>query len=138
MKKIISILFAAAVVTLVACGGGKKSDLVVGSWKLANMDAPMPKEIPDSMKTKFEAQMKAQVEEMKKSASFDFNKDGSFSVKMMGQENKGTWKLNDEGSKLMMTQGGKNDTTSVVELSATKFVFEVDQQGQKSKITLSK
>jgi hypothetical protein len=138
MKKIISILFTAAVVTLVACAGGKKSELVVGSWKLADMAAPMPKEIPDSMKAKFEAQMKSQIDEMKKTTSFDFNKDGSYTVKMMGQENKGTWKLNEDGSKMTMTQEGKNDTASVVELTANKLVFEVSQQGQKSKITLSK
>ncbi|HEV7230118.1 MAG TPA: DUF4923 family protein [Bacteroidia bacterium] len=137
MKKIISILFVAAVVTLVACGG-KKSDLVTGSWKLADMTQPMPKEIPDSMKAKFEAQMKTQIEEMKKSTSFDFNKDGSFSVKMMGQENKGTWKLSDDGTKMMMTQGNKMDTTHVVELTASKIVLEVNQAGDKQMITLTK
>jgi hypothetical protein len=138
MKKIISILFAAAVVTLVACGGAKKSDMIVGSWKLVDMKAPMPKEFPDSMKAKMEAQMKAQIDEMKKTASFDFSKDGTFTMKLMNQENKGTWKLNDEGTKMTMTQEGKSDTASVVELTANKLEFEVSQSGQKSKITLAK
>jgi hypothetical protein len=138
MKKIISILFAAAVVTLVACGGAKKSEMVIGSWKLVDMKAPMPKEIPDSMKAKFEAQMKSQIDEMKKTASFDFSKDGTFTLKMMNQENKGTWKLNEDGSKMTMTQEGKSDTATVVELTANKLEFEVSQQGQKSKITLAK
>ena len=82
--------------------------------------------------------MKTQIDEMKKTTSFDFNKDGSYTVKMMGQENKGTWKLNEDGSKMTMTQEGKSDTASVVELTASKLEFEVSQQGQKSKITLSK
>lgn len=140
MKKIISILFAAAMVTLVSCGG-KKADLVVGSWKIADMTVGTSKEIPDSMKARYEAylaELKNQIEEIKKTSSFDFNKDGSLNFKSGGHDNKGTWKITDDGSKLSMTQGGKEDVSDVIELSSSKLVFESVQEGQKTKVTLSK
>jgi len=137
MKKSISLLFVAAVVTLVACGV-KKSDLVVGSRKISDASASKPNDVPDSLKSVWEAQMKMQAEAMKKSTAFDFNKDGSFSVKMLGQENKGTWKLNDDGSKIFRTMDGRTDTANVVEISASKMVFESEVQGQKIKMVLSK
>jgi hypothetical protein len=137
MKKIISVLFVTAMVALVACGG-KKSDLIVGAWKLADMSFNMPKEVPDSMKAKYEAQMKSQLDEMKKSSLTEFNKDGSFNAKMAGQDNKGTWKLNEDGSKITLTKDGKDDVWNILELTAAKFVFEVDQMGQKTKVSLMK
>jgi hypothetical protein len=143
MKKIISFFFVAAMVTLVACGG-KKSDMLAGSWKLGDMSMPdaMPKDIPDSIKTKMEAQQKAMLDDMKKSATFDFNKDGTYSVKMMGKETKGKWKLSDDGAKLSMQDDGtekdKEMTSDVVELSASKLVFAMVQAGSKSTITLVK
>ncbi|HXC05447.1 MAG TPA: DUF5004 domain-containing protein [Bacteroidia bacterium] len=143
MKKIISFFFVAAMVTLVACGG-KKSDMIAGSWKLGDMSMPdaMPKDIPDSLKTKMMDQQKAMVEDLKKSATFDFNKDGSYSVKMMGKETKGKWKLSDDGMKLSMQDDGtekdKEMTSDVVELTAAKLVFTMAQQGAKSTVTLVK
>jgi hypothetical protein len=141
MKKILSFFFVAAMVTLVACGG-KKSDLLAGSWKMGDMTGDMPKEIPDSLKSRMEAQTKQMVEEMKKTASFDFNKDGTYNIKVSGQETKGKWKMSDDASKITMVDDTKDKdremTGEIVELSATKFVFSMVQQGSKSTLTLVK
>ncbi|MFI5149424.1 MAG: hypothetical protein ACHQRM_06790 [Bacteroidia bacterium] len=149
MKKIISFFFVASLVTLVACGG-KKSDLVAGSWKIGDMSMPdmMPKDIPDSIKTQMEARQKAMVDEMKKTAVFDFNKDGSYSYKMLGKEVKGKWKMADDDKKITMkdetpdAKDAKEIVSEIVELTATKFVMSMTQDGgkdgAKSTITLVK
>ena len=147
MKKIINFFLVASLVTLVACGG-KKSDMVAGSWKLGDMSMgntdEMTKGMPDSLKSKMEAEMKARMDDMKKSASFDFNKDGSFSIKMMGKETKGKWKLNEDGTKMTMTNDGtdgdktKEETSDVIELTAAKMVMQMSPKDPKSTITLVK
>jgi hypothetical protein len=84
------------------------------------------------------------LDEMKKSASFDFNKDGSYSYKMMGKEVKGKWKLADDGTKITMkdetpdSKDTKEIVSEIVELTASKFVMAMSQDGAKSTITLVK
>jgi hypothetical protein len=140
MKKLFSTIFVAAMVTLVACGG-KKSDLIAGSWKIGDMAAETPKDLPDSLKKAMEAQSKAGIEEMKKSCTFEFKKDGSYSVKMMGTESKGKWKLSEDGSKISMTDDTKDKqamTGDIVELTTSKMVFSMVDQGLKQTLTLVK
>jgi hypothetical protein len=137
MKTKSSLLFAFAALVLTSCTP-KKSELVLGTWKVSDISAPVPTEVPDSLKQKFAAQMKMQIEEMKKSTSYEFSKDGSFNCKMMGQENKGNWRFSEDGSKFIMSRDGRMDTTSVVELSKDKFIFEVVEQGDRERITLGK
>jgi hypothetical protein len=140
MKKLFSTIFVAAMVTLVACGG-KKSDLIAGSWKIGDMAAETPKDLPDSLKKAMDAQSKAGIEEMKKSCTFEFNKDGSYSVKMMGTETKGKWKLSEDGLKITMsgdTKDKQDMTGDIVELTSSKMVFSMVDQGLKQTLTLVK
>jgi len=140
MKKVFSIILVAAVVTLVACGG-KKSDLVAGTWKIGDMAAESPKDLPDSLRKAIEAQSKAGIEEMKKSCTFEFKKDGSYTIKMMDTESKGKWTLSDDGTKISMTGDTKEKQAmsgDVVELTANKLVFCIVDQGLKQTLTLVK
>jgi len=141
MKKVFSILFVAVVVTLVACSG-KKSDLVAGAWKVGDMSSEAPKELPDSLKKVLEVQSKAQCEEMKKSCTFEFNKDGSYSVKMMGNQTKGKWQLSDDATQMTLVEDSTKEkagiVSKVVELSASKMVFSMENSGLKQSLTLIK
>jgi hypothetical protein len=141
MKKVIGILFVASLITLTACGS-KKSDLLTGSWKLGDMSSEAPKELPDSLRKREEAQTKIRAEEMKKSYSFDFNKNGTYVIKVMGSEAKGSWKLNEDATKLtLMDEDAKEktgETGDLVELTANRMVFTMDVSGIKQKLVLVK
>jgi hypothetical protein len=135
MKKLSVIAFATLL--LVACGGAKKSKLVVGDWKIADMSAPMPPNMPDSLKGQYEEALKKQVESMKASSSFNYKEDGSYTYNLGGQVGAGTWKLNDGGTELTLTEGGKSDINKVVELTENKLVIEAPQPQGAGNLTLS-
>lgn len=135
MKKLSLIAFAA--VLLVACGGNKKSKLVVGNWKIADMSAPMPAGMPDSLKGQYEEALKKQVESMKAASSFNYKEDGTYNYNLGGQAGDGTWKLNDAGTELTLTEKGKSDINKVVELSESKLVIEAPQPNGGGNLTLS-
>lgn len=135
MKKLSVIAFAALL--LVACGGNKKSKMVVGDWKIADMKAPMPPNMPDSLKGQYEEALKKQVEAMKAGSSFSYKEDGSYSYNLGGQAGAGTWKLNDGGTELTLTEGGKSDINKVVELSENKLTIEAPQPNGGGNLTLS-
>ncbi len=135
MKKLPLIAFA--ILLLVACGGAKKSKLVVGDWKIADMSAPMPPNMPDSLKGQYQEALKKQVESMKASSSFNYKEDGSYNYNLGGQTGAGTWKLNDGGNELTLTEGGKSDVNKVVELTENKLVIEAPQPGNGGNLTLT-
>ncbi|HXP50300.1 MAG TPA: DUF4923 family protein, partial [Bacteroidia bacterium] len=130
-------LIAFATLLLVACGGNKKSKLVVGDWKIADMSAPMPPNMPDSLKGQYEEALKKQVESMKTSSSFNYKEDGTYNYNLGGQTGDGTWKLNDEGTELTLTEKGKSDVNKVVELTENKLTIEAPQPNGGGNLTLS-
>ena len=135
MKKVSSYVLAAMmVVGLFACKGGK-SDMLAAKWKIS--DISDGREIPADQKEMAD-KMKA---EMFKTSYFEFTKDGKFDLNVGGKSQKGTWKLNDEGTKLFMTHEeakDKPDTMSVSDISASKVVLSEESGIEKVKITLSK
>jgi hypothetical protein len=135
MKKLSVIALVA--VLLVACGGAKKSKLVVGDWKIADMSAPMPPNMPDSLKAQYEEALKKQVESMKASSSFNYKEDGSYNYNLGGQVGAGTWTLNDGGTELTLTEGGKSDVNKVVELTENKLTIEAPQPNGGGNLILS-
>jgi hypothetical protein len=135
MKKISVIALVA--VLLIACGGGKKSKLVVGDWKIADMQAPMPPNMPDSLKGQYVEALKKQVESIKAGSFFNYKEDGTYNYNLGGQTGAGTWKINDGGTELTLTEGGKSDVNKVTELTENKLTIEAPQPNNGGNLTLS-
>ena len=135
MKKLSLLAFVA--VLFFACGGNKKSKLIMGDWKIADMSAPMPANLPDSLKTQYEAMLKSQVEKIKASSTFSYKEDGTYAYNFAGQAGGGTWKVNDEATELTLTEGGKADVSKVLELTENKLVIESTQPNGAGNLTLT-
>lgn len=135
MKKLS--LIALVAVLFFACGGNKKSKLLVGDWKIADMQAPMPPNMPDSLKGQFEEALKKQIEMMKASSAFSYKADGSFTYNVGEKKGTGTWKLNDAVTELTLSEGEKSDVNKIVELSESKLVFEAPQPDGGGSVTLT-
>ena len=133
MKKIALLGLA---IVLFACGQ-KKSKLVVGDWKIADMTAPMPPSMPDTLKAQYEAMVKAQVEKVKASSSFNYKEDGSYAYNFAGQPGGGTWKINDAGTEITLTEGGKADVSKVIELTEKRLVIESPQPNGAGNLTIT-
>ncbi len=135
MKKIIYYLVALVVVTgLISCAGNK-ADRVASKWKIS--DIILNREIPTDQK----AMADERINEMKKTSYFDFHKDGSFESLMFGQREKGTWKLSDDGNKLLIKRDGKDKGENIInlsEISSNKMTIEMDEHGEKIKFLLIK
>jgi lipocalin-like protein len=135
MKKLSVIAFVA--VLFFACGGNKKSKLIVGDWKIADMQAPMPPTMPDSLKEQYVEALKKQVESIKASSFFNYKEDGTYNYNLGGQTGAGKWKINDGGTELTLTEGGKSDINKVVELTENKLTIEAPQPQGGGSLTLS-
>lgn len=139
MKKLSFIAVAAIAVLLFACGGKNKSKMVVGDWKIADMNVPMPPNVPDSLKQKYDSAFKAQVEMMKKSSTFNYKEDGTYSYNFVGQQGGGQWKTNEDCSEITLTEGGKSDVSKIKELTDNKMVIESNNpNGGSMTLTLAK
>jgi hypothetical protein len=134
MKKI---ALLALVATLFFACGNKKSKLITGDWKIADMAAPMPPNLPDSLKTQYEAMLKSQVEKIKASSTFNYKEDGTYAYNFAGQAGGGTWKLNEAATELTLTEGGKADVSKVIELTENKLVIESTQPNGAGNLTLT-
>jgi hypothetical protein len=135
MKKLS--LLALVAVLFFACGGNKKTKLITGDWKIADMAAPMPANMPDSLKAQYEEMLKTQVEKIKASSTFNYKEDGTYAYNFAGQTGAGTWKLNDEATEITLTEGGKADVSKVLELTETKLVIESPQPNGAGNLTLT-
>ncbi len=134
MKKMLSYVLVALLITgLFACKGSK-ADMMAAKWKISDMSDG--REIPAEQKEQVDKMMA----EMKKTAYFDIKKDGKMEVSMMGHVTKMTWKLNEDGTKLITKEDGKDkeETLAVSELSDKKLVLQGDEGTNKVKITLEK
>ncbi len=133
MKKVLSYFLAVVLIAgLFACKGSK-ADMVAAKWKVS--DISDGKEIPAEQKEMVDKMMA----EMKKTAYFDIKKDGSMEVSMMGKVSKMTWKLNEDGTKLVTKEEGKDkeESLTITEVTANKLVL-TDPNGSNTKITLEK
>lgn len=101
-------------------GGDKKEtssastsakDVIVNKWVLSDVTA---EGMPDSVK----AQMIGKV-------SIELKADGTYAAMTDGKEEKGTWKLSDDGKSLTTTEDGKTEgeTVEIAEISKDKAVF---------------
>ena len=86
-------------------------DVIVNKWVLSDVKA---EGMPDSVK----AQMVGKV-------WIDLKADGTYNAMASEKEEKGTWKLSDDGKSLTTTEEGKTEgeTVEVAEISKDKAVF---------------
>ncbi len=134
MKKILVYVLVAILITgLFACKGSK-ADMMTAKWKLNDMSDG--REIPADQKANVDKIMA----EVKKNAYFDIRKDGSMEVSIGGRVSKMTWKLSEDGTKLITKEEGKDkeETLNVAELTSNKLVLSSDDGTNKIKITLEK
>ncbi|TAF63337.1 MAG: hypothetical protein EAZ55_14200 [Cytophagales bacterium] len=116
----------------VSCGGDAKST-IAKKWKISDFEAPQMKEQMEKASAEEKKMMEEMLKEIKDKSSFEFTKDGKFTISMsvMGAENKtaGTWELKD---KKLVTKDdkGKESEIEVVEVSGSKLVLK-DKDGIK-------
>ena len=135
MKKLF--LLALVAVLFFACGGNKKSKLILGDWKIADMAVPTPPNLPDSLKTQYEEMLKTQVEKVRASSTFNYKEDGTYAYNFAGQAGGGTWKLNEEATEITLTESGKSDVSKVLELTENKLIIESPQPNGMGNLTLT-
>ena len=155
-KALLCLSVVTAMIVMASCGGNKNKDLIVKKWqwseiKSEKMDEDMAKikaaadTTQDSaMKAMIEGQIKmydAMMAEMKNS-TMEYRADGSYStaMTMMGQtkEEKGTYKISDDGKMLITTdEKQKADTLAIDELSDAKIILSGNSGGKKMWLTMT-
>lgn len=130
---------------------------VVKEMIAKQMEREMPaaaegEEMPEEMKAAMEAakqqvdeKMKefiAQAEEQMKSSFFEFKEDGSYSIRMMGEDEEiGKWELSEDGKTLKTTaesEGAKSQDLTIVSVSDSELVLEGPQELEPGKTSTMK
>ena len=134
MKKMLSYALVALAISGLAACKGSKAEMITAKWKISDMTDG--REIPADKKAIVDSMMS----EMKKTAYFEFQKEGKMEVSMMGRVQKMTWKLSVDGKKLITKEEGrdKEESLTVAELTSSKLVLSSDEGANKIKITLVK
>jgi hypothetical protein len=125
LSKIILTGLASALVVLSSCSKSNE-DLIVGTWKVADMKIKDfdPASLPAEQKAAFEKQMK----ETKDNSSFEAKSDGSYhNVNWVGEklESNGKWKFIGDGKSLVLSDGPRVDTVTVVTLTDSKMEWDI-------------
>jgi hypothetical protein len=119
---------------------GAPKDLLAGDWKLSDVNMPMPKEATKEQMD----MMKAAMDEMKANSTFSFMADGTYAMNMVAggktQTRKGTWKISDDGKKMMTTEEGatKTDEIEIAELTASTLRLKQTDNGETIEMTWTK
>lgn len=140
MKSIQFFVLGFLTVILFSCTGSSVAEQVLGTWKVTEADfSQILNSVPEEQKA-FVESMIPQMEQAMKSSEMTFSKDGNFITKssLMGQtmENKGTYKVSEDGTAITMTSNGKTSdfkiesitgkemkVTSIVDKSAIKVTW---------------
>ena len=134
MKKVLSYCLVIMMAAGIYACKKSKADMIVGKWKIGELNTGM--EIPPERKAEFDKQ----IDELKKTAYFDFKKGGTMEMSMSGKTQKGTWKVTEDGKKFVNIAEGSNsvDSLNILELTDNKFSFSEETRGQKITYTLVK
>ncbi|MDZ4752344.1 MAG: lipocalin family protein [Flavobacteriales bacterium] len=129
-------VLVAIVLTLAGCKS-TPAKMVVGTWKIGEMDPGI--EIPAEQLAKFEEMMKS----VKESSTMEVKEDGTFIETMITNklmESSGTWSLSEDGLTFVRTEDETQitDSLQVVELSDNKFVVAAEDRGRRMVITYIK
>jgi hypothetical protein len=103
------------------------ASLIVGIWKLSEVQIAGMPELTGEQKMKFDKEMKT----AKDSSSLDIKANGTFhNVTWAGKKyhTDGKWKLISSGKKLLITENESTnaDTINIASLTATKMVWEAE------------
>lgn len=115
-------------------------DLLAGDWKLSDVNMPTP---AGATKEQMDM-MKAAMDEMKANSTFSFMADGTYAMNMVAggktQTRKGTWKISDDGKKMMTTEEGdtKTDEIEIAELTATTLRLKQTENAETIEMTWTK
>jgi hypothetical protein len=102
MKKLLFVLITAL---LVACGGGKSE---VGRWQMESVSGE-------------------ELSESEKSAIFNLEDGGAFSMERGGETRKGTWKWSEDKKNIVLTRdGGNEEVMENVKVEGDKMTFSAD------------
>ena len=138
MKYLNGVLMLVMFVAFTACGGGggKASLLTQNAWKI-DFDA-MLESMPEAQKKLMTDETKKKARESMEKGIVTFKKDGTMSsTDPSGKEQKGTWKLSEDGKSMTWTdeKTKKETVNKVVELSSGKLVLEIAQGKQSMKMS---
>lgn len=109
---------------VVACGS--KKDKIIGKWKMEEMKIAGNEEIAEDV-----------YKELIAGSSFEFKKDGTFSVNLMGENQAGNWTLSDDAKTLTTNaDNGQVSTFVINKLEKEKLVL-IAQENKEESFTLT-
>ena len=82
------------VLLLCACGGAGSSRTLPGTWKVEHVEVNTPELSPMLVEA---------AHQMLMGAEYDFRADGTFELRMSGDVDRGTWRLEDENQRIVLT-----------------------------------
>ncbi len=122
MKKVKTGLLSGLLIVILSACGGNKSELIIKDWKATELTLGETKLTADAVG----------------GISLSFKPDNTFLYTETGNTEKGSWKLNDEGTAITLqyAEGGRTVVQTIKELSADKMVVNYEEHEMKRSITL--
>lgn len=123
MRRLTGAVLLALALMVAACGGEAPpppEEVIIGGWKIAKMDQ-------GGMSPPLNILMQS---------SFTFGRDGRYEI-LLGELERGTWKLNEGATVLITTpDGGREQMIDIVQLDSTRLVLENTQAQPSVRIEL--
>ncbi len=112
---------------IVSCSQAPEK-MIIGTWKITDIKTnenltPKEKEIMD---------------ETKATSSFKFNEDKTLESKFGTDPSIGKWSISADGKTLTIEERRKANKSIIKQLSSSKFIFEQEQNGVITTVTLEK
>lgn len=82
------------VLLLCACGGAGSSRTLPGTWKVEHVEVNTPELSPILVEA---------AHQMLMGAEYDFRADGTFELRMSGDVDRGTWRLEEDNQRIVLT-----------------------------------
>ncbi len=122
MKKMKALVMIGMISFFLYSCGSNKSEMIVKDWKATEFTLGETKIVADSVVGIY----------------FSFKPDSTFEVTETAEKNKGKWRLNEEGTQIILTYQGDGHSVvqDIKELSSDKLVVEYEDYGMKRSITL--
>lgn len=89
-----SLFVFSVVVLLCACGGAGSSRTLPGTWKVQHVEVNTPELSPVLVEA---------AHQMLMGAEYDFKADGTFELRMSGDVDRGTWRLEEDNQRIVLT-----------------------------------
>ncbi len=107
-----------------ACSGASKKDMIANKWGVKEIS------IDRDMSEREKKKMNMLMKKIKQSAYYHFKSNGKYEIKSLARKEKGTWRLNEDGTQLFTKQhgGDEEEKVNIKEVSAEKFVITKSTQ----------